>query len=57
MAIRVQRHAKVSKQTHLFGGVDVGLPKWCVCGRVLNLSVHGGMKDISNVKVYLKNRS
>ena len=35
-------------------GVDVGPPKWCVCGRGLNLSDHEGMNDISNVKVQWK---
>ena len=53
MAIHVQCHTNVSKQT-LLDGIDVGLPKWCVCGHGLNQSVHEGMKDISNVKVHLK---
>ena len=55
--MRVQRHAKVSKQIKLLDEVDVASPKWCVCGRGLNLFVHEGMKDISNVNVHLKNRS
>ena len=54
VAIRVQSHANVSKQTTLLDSVDVGPPKWRVCGRSLNWSVHEGMKDISNVKVHLK---
>ena len=29
----------------------------CICGRGLKLSVHEGMKDISNIKVYLKTPS
>ena len=32
MAIRVQRHANVSKQATSLGGIDVGPPKWRVCG-------------------------
>ena len=32
MAIHVQRHANVSKQT-LFDGVEAGPPKWQICGR------------------------
>ena len=50
MAIRVQRHANVSKQATLLGGLDV-----CGCG--LNRFVHEGMHNISNVKVHLKTRS
>ena len=38
----------------LLNGVDVGPPKWCICGCDLNRFVHEGMKDISNVKVHLK---
>ena len=38
----------------LLDGVDVGPPKWRVCGRGLNLSIHEGMKNISNVKFQLK---
>ena len=56
MAIRDQRHAKASKQTTLVGCVDVGPPKWRVCGRGLNRSVHEGM-NISNVKVHLRTHS
>ena len=52
MAIRVQLHTNISKQTTLLDGVDVCPPKWRVCGRVLNRSVHQGTKDISNVKVH-----
>ena len=57
MAIRVQRHANVSKQATLLGGVDVSPLKWCVCGCGLNRFVHEGMNHISNVKVHLKTRS
>ena len=53
MVIRVQRHTNISKQS-LLDGVDVGLPKWCICGRGLNQSVHEGINDISNVMVHLK---
>ena len=36
----------------LFDGLDVGTLKWPegACG--LNLVVHGGMKDISNVNIH-----
>ena len=54
MAICAQCHTNVNNQTTLLDGVDVGTPKWRVCGRRLNRSVHEGMKDISNVKVHLK---
>ena len=54
MAIHIQCHTKVSKQTTLLDGVDFGPPKWHVCGCGLNQSVHEGMNDISNVKVHLK---
>ena len=57
MAICDQRHANVSKQTTLLNGVDVGPPKWHVCGHGINQSVHEGMNNISNVKVHLKTRS
>ena len=57
MAIRDQRHAIVSKQTDSLDGVDVGPPKWRVCGRGLNRSVHECLNDISNVKVHLRTRS
>ena len=53
MAIRVQRQAKVSKESTLLDGIDVGPPNWCICGRGFNHSVHEGMKNISNVKVLL----
>ena len=56
MAIHVQHHTNVSKQT-LLDGIDVGQPKWRVCGCGLNRLVHEGMKDISNVKVHLKTHS
>ena len=54
MAIRVQRHANVSKQATLLDGLDACLLKWrvCVCG--LNRFVHEGMNHISNVEVHLK---
>ena len=54
MAIRIQWHANDSKQTTLLDGIDVGPPKWRVCGRGLNIFVHKAMMDISNVKVHLK---
>ena len=57
MVIRVQRHTNFSKQAMLLAGVDIGLPKWRVCGCGLNQFVHEGMNDISNVKVHLKTRS
>ena len=57
MAIRVQRHANVSKQATLFDELDVSPIKWRVCGRGLNLFVHEGMNHISNVKVHLKTPS
>ena len=50
MAIRVQRHANVSKQD----GVDVGLLKWRVYGCGFKRFVHVGRNDISNAKVHLK---
>ena len=40
MAIGVQHHTNVSKQTTLFDGIDVGPPKW-------RISVHKDMNDIS----------
>ena len=43
MAICVQRHANISKQTTLLEGIDVGSPKWHVCVRDINRSVHEGM--------------
>ena len=57
MAIRVQRHANVSKQATLLDGPDVSLLKWRVCGCGLNRFVREGMNHISNVKVHLKTRS
>ena len=54
MAIRVQCHAKVSKQVTLLDGLDV-IPR--VCGCSLNRFVHEGMNHISNVEVHLKTRS
>ena len=57
MAIRVQRHANVSKQATLLDGLDVIPLKWRVCGCGLNRFVHEGMNHISNVKVHLKTRS
>ena len=57
MAIRVQRHANVSKQATLLDGLDVSPLKWRVRGCGLNRFVHEGMNHISNVKVHLKTRS
>ena len=57
MAIRVQRHANVSKQAKLLDGFDISPLKWRVCGCRLNRFVHEGMNHISNVKVHLKTRS
>ena len=57
MAIRVRRHANVSKQATLLDGLDVSQLKWRVCGCGLNRFVHEGMNHISNVKVHLKTRS
>ena len=57
MAIRIQRHANVSKQATLLDGLDVSPLKWRVCGCGLNRFVHEGMNDISKVKVHLKTRS
>ena len=57
MAIIDQRHTNVSKQTTLLDGVDVGPPKWRVCGSALSLSVHEGMNDISSMRVHLRTRS
>ena len=55
--MHVQCHTNVSKQTTLLNGVDLGPPKWCVCGHGLNQFVHEDMKDISNVQVHLKTGS
>ena len=57
MAIRVQRHANVSKQAKLLDGLDVSRLKWRVCGCGLNRFFHEGMNHILNVKVHLKTRS
>ena len=57
MAIHGHRHANISKQATLLGGVDVDPPKWRVCGCDLNRFIHEGINDISNVKVHLKTRS
>ena len=57
MAIRVQRHANVSKQATLLDGLDVSPLKWRACGCGLNRFVHEGMNHISNVEVHLKTRS
>ena len=57
MAMRVQRHANVSKQATLLDGLDVSPLKWRVCGCGLNGFVREGMNDISNVWVHLKTRS
>ena len=40
MAVRVQRHANVSKQATLLDGLDVSPLKWRVCGCGLNRFVH-----------------
>ena len=55
--MRVQRHTNVSEQTTLLNGVDVGPPKWHICGLGLKHSVHKGMEAISIVKVHLNNHS
>ena len=57
MAIRVRRHANVSKQATLLDELDVRGLKWRVFGCGLNRFVHEGMNLISNVKVHLKTRS
>ena len=57
MAIRVQRHANVSKQATLLERLDVSPLKWRVYGCGLNRSVHEGMNHISNVEFHLKTRS
>ena len=56
MAMRVQRHANVSRQATLFDGLHVSLLKWRVYGCGINLYVHEGMNHISNVEVHLKTR-
>ena len=57
MAIRVQRHANVSKQATLLDELDVSPLKRRVCGCGLNRFVHEGMNDISNVNVHLQTSS
>ena len=57
MAIRVKRHAKVSKQAMLLDGLDISPLKGRICGCGLNRFVHEGMNHISNVEVHLKTRS
>ena len=57
MAIRVQRHANVSKQATLLDGLEASSLKWRVNGCGLNRFVHEGMNYISNVEVHLKTRS
>ena len=57
MAIRVQRHANVSKQATLLDVLDVCPLKWHVCGCGSNRFVPEGMNHISNIKVHLKSRS
>ena len=52
MAIRVQRHAKVSKQATLLDGLDVSMLKWRIFGCGLNRFVREDMSHISNVKVH-----
>ena len=52
MAIRVKRHANVSKQATLLDGFDVSPLKWRACGCGLNRFVHGGLNHISNVEVH-----
>ena len=54
MAIRVKRHANVSKQATLLDGLDVSPLKWRACGRGLNRFVHEGMYHISNVDAQWK---
>ena len=57
MAIRVHRHANVSKQATLLDGLDVSPLKWRVRGYGLNRLVHESMNHISDIKVHLKTRS
>ena len=57
MAMRVQRHANVSKQAKLLDGLDVSPLKWRVCACGLNRFVHEGLDHILNVEVHLKTRS
>ena len=46
MAIRVQRHAKASKQATLLDGLDVSPLKWRVLGCGLKRFVHEVMNHI-----------
>ena len=57
MAVRVLRHANVSKQATLLDGLDVSSLKWRICGCGLNRFGHEGMNHISNVEVHLKTRN
>ena len=57
MAMRVKRHANVSKQATLLDELDVSPLKKRVCGCGLNRFDHEGMKHILNVKVHIKTRS
>ena len=57
MAMRVQRHANVSKQATLLDRLDVSPLKWRLWGCGLNRFVHEGMNHTSNVKVHSKTRS
>ena len=57
MAIRVQRHANVSKQATLLDVLNGSPLKWRVYACGLNQFVHEGMNHISNVEVHLKTRS
>ena len=44
MAIRVLRHANLSKQASLLNGVGIGPLKWRVCGRGFYRFVYEGME-------------
>ena len=57
IAIRVQRHANVSKQATLLDGLNVSPLKRRVCECGLNRFVHEVMNHISNVDVHLTTRS
>ena len=57
MAIRIQRHANISKKATLLDRLDISPRKWHLCGCGLNRFVHEGMNHISNVNVHLKTRS
>ena len=57
MAVRVQRHANVSKQATLLDGLDVSKLKWPECGCGLIRFVNEGINNISNVKVHFRIRS